>query len=650
MTINNNLPHYGNPYINASTFDDLRSVSTKHLTDGYSAIVAGAFSPADGLGGLFAWNPLSTLPHDGETVIAPSDGQPGRWTKVAVGQVGPRGAQGLKGDIGLKGEKGEPGDGLATVMASGGSALVGYSRPVAGARPMSVAEKLSQTWHFAEWLPAGYVKDGSVDYSANLQSAMNALAAAGGGVLRIPQGTFKVSNITFTNQVVLEGVNMRETILRPASNAHQFKVPANSSLVRFGLRNMWLWGDSTIAPDKDGVNIAPTAAGTFNDTIYLQDITITNQGRAGLWMEGTSAEGPFVQRVYLNNVEIANNGSYNIRIKGAVIEATTIQSSICGANILDGSGASVLLSPHENGVGPARISFYTTIFNNPLPNRAGVYSPAVRVEAGTAVGFWNSSFEECGIGIDIVKARSVGVFLTDFANGGGVMEAAVKVANCDGLAVIKPNVFGQITNVVHITGNTLAVPMPLIDLGSFSAANIVNTVADDFAGRQEIIAGNIRASRKQIALVGESNLDDQLYGLIRYANSSTGSSGLYDGQEITLTRWANTGTITVKHGTGNLHLANGQDFVLGSANTSGSITFQYSADRAVWIEKSRSSAVGAVVIGVSTVAGLPTASANNRGWRATVTDAGATTFLSTVAGGGTNVVPIFSNGSAWIIG
>lgn len=54
--------------------------------------------------------------------------------------------------------------------------------------------------------------------------------------------------------------------------------------------------------------------------------------------------------------------------------------------------------------------------------------------------------------------------------------------------------------------------------------------------------------------------------------------------------------------------------------------------------------------GSTTVAGLPAAAAANIGARHFVTDATATTFLSTVAGGGTNKVPVVSNGSSWLIG
>lgn len=51
----------------------------------------------------------------------------------------------------------------------------------------------------------------------------------------------------------------------------------------------------------------------------------------------------------------------------------------------------------------------------------------------------------------------------------------------------------------------------------------------------------------------------------------------------------------------------------------------------------------------NTVSGLPAAAAGNKGQRRHVTDANATTFGTTAAGGGSNIVPVFSTGAAWII-
>ena len=52
--------------------------------------------------------------------------------------------------------------------------------------------------------------------------------------------------------------------------------------------------------------------------------------------------------------------------------------------------------------------------------------------------------------------------------------------------------------------------------------------------------------------------------------------------------------------------------------------------------------------GAYTVATLPSASAN-AGKFAQVTDSSVTTFGSTVSGGGSNRVPVFSNGTSWVV-
>jgi hypothetical protein len=56
------------------------------------------------------------------------------------------------------------------------------------------------------------------------------------------------------------------------------------------------------------------------------------------------------------------------------------------------------------------------------------------------------------------------------------------------------------------------------------------------------------------------------------------------------------------------------------------------------------------VTGSTTVGSLPAAATAGAGARSFVTDANATTFLSTVAGGGANKVPVVSDGTNWLIG
>jgi hypothetical protein len=59
---------------------------------------------------------------------------------------------------------------------------------------------------------------------------------------------------------------------------------------------------------------------------------------------------------------------------------------------------------------------------------------------------------------------------------------------------------------------------------------------------------------------------------------------------------------------------------------------------------------GVVKTTATTYSGLPLAGVAGAGARAFITDANTTTFLATVIGGGSNAVPVVSNGSTWIVG
>lgn len=59
---------------------------------------------------------------------------------------------------------------------------------------------------------------------------------------------------------------------------------------------------------------------------------------------------------------------------------------------------------------------------------------------------------------------------------------------------------------------------------------------------------------------------------------------------------------------------------------------------------------GYVQTGTTTVGSLPTCNSGTKGARHFVTDANATTFNSTAAGGGANNVPVTCNGTNWVIG
>jgi hypothetical protein len=60
--------------------------------------------------------------------------------------------------------------------------------------------------------------------------------------------------------------------------------------------------------------------------------------------------------------------------------------------------------------------------------------------------------------------------------------------------------------------------------------------------------------------------------------------------------------------------------------------------------------ISMVGTGSTVVGSLPSAATVGAGARAFVTDATSTTFHATVAGGGSNKVPVVSDGTNWLIG
>lgn len=149
MAIQFNNPEYGNIFVVADEFDELRSVSTKQIREGYSAIVAGDLTPGDGFGGLLVWIPTSTDPDNGETVIAPSDALTGRWVKIAVGQTG---ATGATGPIGLpstvpgpRGETGATGTVTPEVINARDAAQLFATNAATSANTANTAATNSQT-------------------------------------------------------------------------------------------------------------------------------------------------------------------------------------------------------------------------------------------------------------------------------------------------------------------------------------------------------------------------------------------------------------------------------------------------------------------------------------------------------------------------
>lgn len=139
------------------------------------------------------------------------------------------------------------------------------------------------------------------------------------------------------------------------------------------------------------------------------------------------------------------------------------------------------------------------------------------------------------------------------------------------------------------------------------------------------------------------------------ANSINGDSVVEFGADGTVyTRQIHNGTwyFGVEQATGGGHVVQlgwtGDDFWIAPNDASGGIDytkeFKFDQSAGVWLSETPFKSL------TTTVSGLPSASTAGAGARAVVTDATATTFASTVTGGGANTVPVFSDGTNWMIG
>ena len=130
----------------------------------------------------------------------------------------------------------------------------------------------------------------------------------------------------------------------------------------------------------------------------------------------------------------------------------------------------------------------------------------------------------------------------------------------------------------------------------------------------------------------------------RALNATTDGGNTAIGADALLLVSTGTNNVAIGYQAGNSITTGSNNIVIGydadasSATASNEITLGTSTHTVVRIP------------GVTVVASLPAAATAGAGARAMVTNANATTFHSIVAGGGSNTVPVFSDGTNWRIG
>jgi hypothetical protein len=285
-------------------------------------------------------------------------------------------------------------------------------------------------------LDYGAVGDGVTDDTAAIQAAIDAAAAQGGGIVKLPYGQFLVSELIFDNgyaQVMLEGSINAYTYSNPQStsvlicNTGVWAVRFKETSSNCGLRNLGLFSNgvtSTTAPYipsalgvEYGVLIETGPTYMENVTVYgfQYGCTIANAGNSNLFLNCSfswstrvgfavtvgSAAGYalyhpnltppsvfIVTTIYtMRNCNLRRNAWGMVLRDGNAIEYNTL----CESNVF--GGRLYWVGSIDNGVGgtcyntylennwlfftPTLITWFNSavVGNNLLLNTAGVYIP-----------------------------------------------------------------------------------------------------------------------------------------------------------------------------------------------------------------------------------------------------------------------------------
>jgi hypothetical protein len=446
--------------------------------------------------------------------------------------------------------------------ASGGASLIGYLASGIGAVARSLQAKLREWPSITDYLPAGYVTNGTVDYSTYLQAAHDAVASAGGGVLWLPRGAW-TGNLTVKPEVTLRGAGMYATRLLTASATHGVQVNVTASATRIALFDLSIEGNLAHA-NCDGINLTPVAP-YWVDKFTLKRVRIIGWGRSGIRAVGTSANAPFVQQMLCENVESINNKSRNLDLVGTIIETSFKDCSFC--DVTDVSGAGKPVNLEYNGDDPARAAFINCLFSNGLAlaalGGAAANSPAVYIGGGSSISFSNCDFEHASPHIEVADfslAEGFSAHGCSFANSVSI-PYALRIWRCAKLAIDFcwfNSGAGTLTSAIRLEGEAVDTQGVSIGAANRYTGTITNKVSEALRWRQVLASDSLVYYRDTQVAKAETGSADNLATI---KDSFGGTTAFKHGDRLTVFPFTGE-TLTVKHGTGNIMLANAVDAVL----------------------------------------------------------------------------------------
>lgn len=410
--------------------------------------------------------------------------------------------------------------GLATIAILSSIAFVQQRKRVAVPVPAPIAPPSSTTvlareFELVDFLPPGFVTDGSVDYS---QAVRDAFLAAANGVLKLPNFPVRVSRennqawcILVENPMLVtgsassalvessgsvqllrvrnvDGFTIRDVTLR--GRPTQGQGLAHGLLQVFGGKSIHIERVRIDGCDADGIAVAQA------EGVVIHGCTVSRASKSAIYVNGST-------RVRVSANEVIAFGGHRTSsgvVVGAGIQISSNRDVVCSDNVVQGgTGVGILVNALEAGIAPVgTIVTANRVTNTTNPTNSNV-SSGIRLANGTGDGrtqtiVTSNSLRGCGaFGIYVENHNGALISQNSIVESerSGIMVASVQAAIVIDNVVLNSGTSG-LTNYhqIHLINQATGVVIrdnEVRDLGAFEPGAARDSVLDASQGTPNLV-------------------------------------------------------------------------------------------------------------------------------------------------------------------